>query len=79
MMQLGCLWMIPTIVDYKYEVILPTDQMRQDEPLASLLQMWMSFWKQTLVHSEEEYLFTVRYYYFSHDVFTKLYAFMVIV
>ena len=33
---------IPTIVDYKYEVILPTDQMAK-MPLMSSLQMWMSF------------------------------------
>jgi hypothetical protein len=61
---------IPTIVDYKYEVILPTDQMAQDA--FNIFTADVDEFLETDTSSlEEEYLFGERYT-FPHDVFTKL-------
>jgi len=61
---------IPTIVDYKYEVKPPTDQMVQDA-----FKVFTSdvdeFFKDNVSLLEEEYIFSEKYT-FPYDVFTKL-------
>ena len=61
---------IPRIVDYKYEVILPTDQMAQDAFNVFTHDVDEFLEKDTTL-LEEEYIFSEKYT-FPHDVFTKL-------
>ncbi len=61
---------IPRIVDYKYEVILPTDQMAQDAFNVFTHDVDEFLEKDTTL-LEEEYIF-IEKYTFPHDVFTKL-------